>query len=126
MPNTFKKEERLCSKRIITDVFTHGNSLFIHPFKIQFNFTTLPSPVPAQILLTVSKRAYAKANQRNQIKRYMREAYRLQKNTLYNALTQQQKQCAIAIICVKAEKFTYHYTEEKMKLILDRIINIKK
>src|ERR1700743_563475 len=85
--HTFKKEERLCNKRLIDELFHNGSSFLCYPFKVSWLITTGPQPMPVQILFSVSKKRYNKAADRNLIKRRMREAYRLNKQqNLYSQL----------------------------------------
>lgn len=79
---TFGKAERLHSKKLIQELFSKGSSFYLHPFKILI----IPNPVSEkgghQILVSVSKRNFKKAIDRNTIKRRIKEAYRLQKGDL--------------------------------------------
>ena len=79
---TFRKEERLSKEKHIQELFDKGSSFYLFPFKVLF----MPNPDPAvlhhQILISVSKRNFKRAVDRNLIKRRMREAYRLQKEFL--------------------------------------------
>ena len=61
---TFKKAERLCSKKIIDKLFTEGKSIFIHPVKMVYLETSLQTNFPAQVVFTVPKRNIKKAVQR--------------------------------------------------------------
>jgi len=79
----FKKEERLRSKKIISRLFSEGKPFLAYPVKIIVLKTTLPTSFPAQAAFTVSKKNVKKAVHRNRIKRLMREAYRVNKNELY-------------------------------------------
>ncbi|MBL0742093.1 ribonuclease P protein component [Chryseolinea lacunae] len=76
---TFRKEERLSKEKHIQELFDKGSSFYLFPFKVFF----MPHPDPAapvhQILISVSKRNFKRAVDRNLIKRRMREAYRLNK-----------------------------------------------
>lgn len=80
--HSFGKAERLHSKKLIQELFTKGSSFYLHPFKV----IVLPHPAaadsPHQVLVSVSKRNFKKAVDRNTIKRRTREAYRLQKQLL--------------------------------------------
>jgi ribonuclease P protein component len=76
---TLGKAERLHSKKLIQELFTKGSSFYLHPFKVLI----LPNPIPElelhQVLVSVSKRNFKKAKDRNTIKRRVKEGYRLQK-----------------------------------------------
>jgi len=78
---TFPKEERLCSKRLIDDLFRSGSSFFIYPYRVTYQrIEGIDTPV--QVLLSASRRRFRRAVTRNLLKRRMREAYRLQKADL--------------------------------------------
>lgn len=76
---TFAKAERLHSKKIIQELFTKGSSFYLHPFKIILLLNPDQSTPHHQILISVSKRFFKKAVDRNLLKRRMREAYRKEK-----------------------------------------------
>lgn len=119
--HTFRKAERLCNKKLITEVFEKGNSFYIKPFKTLWIDTTLSTSVPAQLLITVPKRYMRDSWQRNSIKRLIREAYRLNKNPFYSILQQKQKQCALAIVYTGRKIITAAETESAIILILCRL-----
>ena len=73
---TFKKEERLCNKRLIDGLYHNGSSFLCYPFKATWCLSDLPAPFPAQVLFAVSKKRFKRAVDRNRVKRLMREAYR--------------------------------------------------
>jgi len=83
MKNTFTKEERLCAKRRIDTLFKSGSSFVLYPFRVVFIFekNNLTDDIPSsQSIISVSKRRFKRAVDRNSIKRMMRESYRLQKS----------------------------------------------
>jgi len=83
MRNTFTKEERLCAKKRIDMLFKFGSSFVLYPFRVVFIFEnsqqTEKNP-PCQSIISVSKRRFKRAVDRNAIKRMLRESYRLQKS----------------------------------------------
>lgn len=76
---TFAKAERLHSKKIIQELFTKGSSFYLHPFKIILLFNPDQATPHHQILISVSKRFFKRAVDRNLLKRRIREAYRKEK-----------------------------------------------
>ena len=109
MSPTFPKSERLSGRKIITQLFESGESLFLHPFKILY----LPnnSIEASRILISVPKRNFKKAVDRNLLKRRIREAYRLNKHII------QDKKYDIACIYIGKEILTYSLLEKKLSEI---------
>ena len=82
---TLTKAERLSSKIIIDKLFSTGKAFNHAPFKVVWLQTTEDS-VPAQILISVPKRLFKRAVDRNRLKRLIREGYRKNKHLLYDQL----------------------------------------
>lgn len=82
---TFTKAERLSSKIIIEKLYESGKSIQSPPFKI--NWMEAPqSNVRVKVIISVPKRLFKKAVDRNKLKRLIREAYRKNKNVLYEGI----------------------------------------
>ena len=79
---TFRKEEKLKSEKNIQELFSKGSSFYLFPFKVIVLLNPNPAARVHQILISVSKRNFKRAVDRNLIKRRFREAYRLQKEVL--------------------------------------------
>ena len=112
---SFKKEERLCNKRLIEQLFHKGSSFHLYPFRLTF----LPSKeitVPAQVLIAVPKRRFKRAVDRNLLKRRTREGYRiLKRKFLYDFLDQRQASVLLSIQYIGKEIHDYHFIELKLK-----------
>jgi len=104
MKQTFSKEERLCSKKIIENLFEGGSSLAVYPFRLVWLETELKTKYPVQITISVSKKNIARAVDRNKIKRQIREGYRKNKNILYKYLYKKNRQYAMALIYTAKDK----------------------
>ena len=121
---TFKKEERLCNKRLIDELFHNGSSFLCYPFKASWLVVdaSLPQHVPAQILFSVAKKRYKRAVDRNVLKRRMREAYRLNKQQLlYEALHTADKKLILSIGYIGKEIAPYDVIEKKMLKLLSQL-----
>jgi len=118
---TFKKEERLWKKKQIGELFIEGSSFYISPLKIYWRLVSTESEFPAQTLITVSKRSFPRAVDRNRIKRLLREAYRLQKPKLYEYLNRNNAQCIIAFIYTSGGIISFQSAEKKIIDVIDRL-----
>ncbi len=117
---TFKKEERLCSKKIIDKLFSEGESFLAFPLKIVFQKTSLHTKYPVQAAFSVGKRNFKLAVHRNLIKRKIREAYRLNKFELYSKLDDQQ--VAIFFIFIGKSIPEYEQVETAMKKGISKLL----
>jgi ribonuclease P protein component len=121
---SFKKAERLSGKTLISKLFTEGKTISSFPLKIIYLFTGFESPYPAQLLVSVPKKNFKRAVNRNLIKRRIREAYRLNKNQLYMGLGVKNKKMLIAIIYTAHEITDYHQIEIRLKDIFNKLSEI--
>jgi ribonuclease P protein component len=86
MKNTLGKQERLKSKKLIEKLYAEGESVKTFPLRMVFVRTAHTSEFPCQVGVSVAKRNYKLAVDRNRLKRLMRETYRLQKEIVYDNL----------------------------------------
>ena len=89
----FGKQEKLKSRKLIEELFDRGKSINVFHVRILYIFSNLPVDEKSllQVGMSVSKRNFKRAVDRNRIKRLLREAYRLQKKELIELLTEQKK-----------------------------------
>ena len=115
---TFSKNERLCSKILIDRLIETGKSFNHSPYRI----TWLPiaeSPAPIKVLISVPKRSFKKAVDRNRLKRQTREIYRKQKQKVYDALG--EKKILVMIVYTAKTKIEFKELELKLKEALERL-----
>jgi ribonuclease P protein component len=79
---TFQQKERLSKEKLIKELFDKGSSFYLFPFKVFFMVNPDPEYPFHQILISVSKRNFKRAVDRNLLKRRIREGYRLNKTKL--------------------------------------------
>ena len=119
---TFCKKERLTNKKIINSIFTKGNSNFIYPFIVKWSITELKSEYPLQILISVPKRNFKKAVDRNKIKRFIREAFRINKNIFSDKIINSDKKIVFTLIYTEKEILNFKMIQEKIILVLHRLL----
>ncbi len=116
---TFSKSERLCSKKRIEQLFSAGNrSLSAFPLRAVYMMEQREG-MPCELLISVSKRRQRHAVDRNRLKRLVREAYRRNKHTLYEAL--QDRRMSLALLWVSNDSASYAVVEHKVRNLLQRI-----
>lgn len=140
MKFTFSKAERLCSKKTIEALFAGGHkSVSIYPIRAVFmpvpdgnenenndenkdgGVNTKLAPVNhTQLLISVSKRHFKHAVDRNRVKRQLREAYRLNKHLLLDTLPEGEH-LAIAFIWLSDDLFKSDTIQTKVRKLLLRI-----
>lgn len=123
---TFEKSERLCSRKIIGALFEEGNIFYNSLFKVVWNKSQDSTSGPAQVAFSVSKRGFRLAVTRNLIKRRMREAYRKNKNTLYDHLLSQNIKIAFVVILRGNAVPDYLMIEKSIKEVINKLIMLNK
>ncbi len=119
---SFRKEERLKSRKTIDKLFKSGQSFGQFPLRVVW--MELENPMgesPVQFALTVPKKKFKRASDRNRIRRLIREAYRLQKPYFYDHLPDQLEQLAMMVIYTSKEMPDYETVEAAMKQLLRRL-----
>lgn len=120
MKHTLGKEERLKSKKLIERLYMERNSVKAFPLRMIFLQTEHTSDFPAQVGVSVPKRNFKLAVDRNRLKRLMRESYRLQKEIVYNDL---EKPYIFMISYIGKEKCTYDEMYLKMEKLLTKFVS---
>jgi len=99
-----------------------GASFAVYPLRVIWLEVELDSKYPAQFALSVPKRVFPKAAHRNHLRRRIREAYRLNKHTLYDFLETQNKQYALMILYTAKKPLPYKDINKAMKKIIRKIV----
>jgi ribonuclease P protein component len=122
--NRFKKEERLCSKATIEALYANGKSVAAYPLRAVYLPLEADEKAPAaSILIAVSKKRFKHATDRNLVKRRLREAYRLNKHILVDALHAQEtpQKMALAFIWLDSKRHDTREVAQKVKKLLHHI-----
>jgi len=113
----------LKNRKQIDELFSKGNKNSTTFFRAKYLLHTTGS-VPLQFGVSVSKRDFKKAVDRNRIKRLTREAWRLQNGDLKSQLTALGRQMSIFLIYTGATMPTRDIVFEAVRKIIDRFPKI--
>lgn len=117
MNQSYPAAEKLKSKKIIDLLFTEGKSVGKYPLRLVYIAHDFEDDVPLKMGVSVSKKYFKKAVDRNYYKRVLRECYRLNKPQLLAHLN--QKYCFM-FLYQTADRLSYQEMEEKTKQLFEK------
>ena len=123
MAPTLSKKERIVSNLLIETLFGQGNSESLAAYPIRVIYTQIEQQqdcAPVQILISVPKKRFKHAVDRNRVKRQVREAYRHHKQLLYNKV-EEGKQLLVAFVWLSDKHMPSSEVEKKIKVLLEKI-----
>jgi ribonuclease P protein component len=124
--HTFRKEERLCSKSAIEKLFITGQSFYVSPIKILLATSPINSSTAVKVLITVPKKYLRQANERNRMKRLIREAYRRKKHILTQTESLTESEISIAFIFTGRHLIDYSIAENIIERLLEQALKLLK
>ena len=107
-------------KRIIANLFTNGQTIIQDPYKVIWVKVPETGLFPSRFAVSVSKRLFKKAVNRNLIKRRTREVFRTNKQSLNSVITAGSQIHIMFIYTADAPLLTVNM-EDAMKIILQNI-----
>ena len=113
---TFPKSEKLRLKKDLEKLFAEGSSYFKYPVAVRFlKFEGKGTNLCA---VSVPKKRFKKAIDRNRLKRQLREVYRLNKHTIQN------EHCYFHLMFVYStnEKLEFKIIEKAMLKLMKNLI----
>lgn len=118
--NGLPKQERLCSLHAQRRLFTEGVSGFVYPFRYN-TYIEKSTPSTVEVLFSVPKRNHKRANRRNLLRRRTKEAYRLQKQLLWQSAEAQGVAVDMALVYSTKEVLSYKTIENAVRRILEEV-----
>ncbi|MDR1199689.1 MAG: ribonuclease P protein component [Prevotellaceae bacterium] len=125
----FRKNERLCLRRDIENIMCNGKKFLAYPFVVNYVIKDAQDSGEAtKIAISVAKRNFKRAVDRNLLKRRIREAYRKHKhNSPVDIACKTKKIINAIIIYVPKEKLSYGEIEKGIIRALENLAkNIEK
>lgn len=123
MAPTFRKKERIVSHQLIETLFEKGDSQTLAAYPLRAVFLKKERQqghAPVQILISVPKKRFKHAVDRNRVKRQVREAYRHHKQ-LISDIIPDDKELLIAFIWLSDSHCPSIEVEKRMVSLLQRI-----
>lgn len=121
MSFTFGKSYKLCSKKLIEQVYQSGREVKSFPFYLKY-VKIETAHIPFQIVFVVPKKKYKNATTRNQIRRYIREAVRLEKCLLEHKLIEKKLSLALFLVYAGGENLTTTGTRMDIAKLFKKLI----
>ena len=120
--NTFKKSERLCSRILMERLFQGDNrSVSAYPVRAVFLPVEQSEQQGVSVLISVPKKRFHDAVDRNRVKRQLREAYRKHKHDLATRMAERGQGLLIAFVYVSDRIESTAYIEKRMVRLLGKI-----
>ena len=122
-PTTFRKQERIVSKQLIETLFEKGDSQSLAAYPLRAIYTQTERRTECaetQILISVPKKRFKHAVDRNMVKRQIREAYRKNKHLLSGHIGE-GKQLLIAFVWLSDKHSTTAGVEKRVVSLLQKI-----
>ena len=123
---SFVKGERLCGVKAVSELFAGGKFLSEPPLKIIYLTAPAEKSVSTiRVLISVPKRNFRKATDRNLIKRRIREAWRLSRMPLAERLSDSGRRMDLAIIWNDTQIMPYDTVLKSVTGVISRLTNLK-
>jgi len=115
---SFPKKEKLYGKKKIGELFKEGSSFYSSTFQTRY-LSSNRTENYHQVLISVSKRNFKRAVDRNLVKRRIREAYRLNKHLISDI-----QPLYIGFIYLSKNILTFHEIQDQLIRCLKRLEGI--
>ncbi len=124
MKLTLHKDKRIKQKRIFDALFQSGQSKLVYPIRFNWVESSKFTKQPVKVAFVVPKRLFKKAVVRNQLKRKMKEAYRLHQTELIQLCSKQKQSLAVLFIYQAKKKMAYKDIEKALQKTIQKLISI--
>ena len=124
--HTFRRGERLKSRKEIGLLFSGKSRSFAqYPLRLVWRYMDeRKSDFPLQFAMSVPKRRFKRAVQRNRLRRRIREAFRLHKSELLGDLpATSQRQLAWMVLYIGKEEASYQEIDVAMQKMMRRFMD---
>ena len=122
MKNTYPKTEKLKSKHTIDLLFSDGKTVSKYPLRLVYVALHEDETEPIKMGVSVSKKYFKKAVDRNYYKRVLRETYRLNKNLL---LAHSEKKYSFMLFYQTKDRLSYQEINDKTIMLFQKFVDVE-
>jgi ribonuclease P protein component len=116
---SYSKIEKLKSKKTIDSLFSKGKTVGKYPLRLVYIEEVFEEEIPLKVGVSVSKKYFKKAVDRNYFKRVLRECYRLNKHIITNKI---DKQYGIMFFYQTKDRLTFEEINQKTKELFEKFV----
>ncbi len=121
--SSFPKQEKIVSRTDIEKLFVEAKSHSVsnYPLRVVYSMKERqPEDLPVKLLVSVSKKHFKHAVDRNRVKRQIREIYRRNKQLLYSSIPD-DKQMLVACLWLSSRHYSSGEIEGSLVSLMHRI-----
>lgn len=123
---SFSKGERLCGIKAVSELFSGGRTVNLPSLRLIYRILPADENLqPLRVMISVPKRHFKRAVDRNRIRRRIKEAWRMNKTPLKEALSQNNRRLEVAVIWNDTVIRSWEETMTAVKEALGRLTRLK-
>lgn len=122
--HSFPASQKLKSRKVIGQLFESGKSVKAYPIRVVYSIVEYNSEYHAahvQMGITVPKRSFKSAVDRNRIKRQVREAYRMYHAPLLSLAKDKNAYLGMMMIYIDRKEPDFSYLNKKVKNLIGQL-----
>jgi ribonuclease P protein component len=123
MDFSFSKNEKLKSRKVIDSLFKEGKSVSKYPLRLVYIQNNNEDEIRLKVGVSVSKKHFKNAVDRNYFKRVLRECYRLNKSLLLDSI---EKKYSIMFFYQTRDRLSYDEINQKTIQLFEKFILLEK
>lgn len=122
MKYTYPTKEKLKSRTLINQLFSEGKSVSKYPLRLVYAEVNDLQDTNIKIGVSVSKKHFKKAVDRNYFKRILRESYRLNKDLLHNV--SKERNFVFMILYQTKDSLSFQEVNDKTIALFKKFIEV--
>ncbi len=116
-----RKSDRLKRRKVIETIFSSGQGVQAYPIQLIWTVAERQGPGYIQVGFTAPRKKFKRAVDRNLVKRRMREAYRLNKSLIPEAIVSENAQIVVMCIYMSRDILAFDSIQKGMIKALKRL-----